>query len=68
MALFAEYGADLGHPEPFNAPQIDEERGLKATDAKWGKGIGWRYYCLHDLEQALRVSIQTGDPVVVHFD
>ena len=66
--LYEEYGSELGKPEPFNAPQIDEDRGLDPTDAKWGKGIGWRYYCLHDLRLALRESIENGEPVVIHFD
>lgn len=66
--LYSQYAGELGHPEPFNAPQIDEDRGLNGTDAKWGKGIGWRYYCLHDLRLAFRKSIESGEPVVVSFD
>jgi len=67
-ALFLQYGEELGSPEPFDAPQIDEDRGLDAGDAKWGQGIGWRYYCLHDLRIALRKSIESGTPVVISFD
>lgn len=66
--LYSQYANELGNPEPFNAPQIDEDRGMDATDAKWGQGIGWRYYCLHDLRLALRKSIESGEPVVVSFD
>jgi hypothetical protein len=66
--LYDRYGSELGNPEPMNAPQMDEERGLDATKAKWGDGIGWRYYCLHDLRQALRISIESQEPVAIHFD
>ena len=44
-ALYSKYAEELGHPEPFDAPQIDKDRGLSPSDAKWGQGIGWRYYC-----------------------
>lgn len=66
--LYEAYGEELGHPRPFEAPQCDEDRGLNSSDAKWGQGIGWRYYCLYDLRQALKLSVSKGDPVVVHFD
>jgi hypothetical protein len=66
--LYAQYGNELGHPEPFDAPQIDKQRGMNASDAKWGQGIGWRYYCLHDLQLALRKSVASGLPVLIHFD
>jgi hypothetical protein len=66
--LFERYGEELGHPEPFDAPQIDEVGGLDQMDAKWGQGIGWRYYCLSDLRAALRESIGSGEPIFIHFD
>ncbi|MEM6691796.1 MAG: hypothetical protein AAF664_20375 [Planctomycetota bacterium] len=66
--LYEQYGSELGNPEPINAPQIDEDRGLDPTDAKWGKGTGWQYYCLHDLRLAIRESIESDEPVVIHFD
>ena len=35
----------------------DEEiTGLDATEAKAGKGIGWQYYCVVDLERAFAVA------------
>ncbi len=67
-ALYMQYGNELGNPEPFDAPEIDEDRGLDTTEAKWGKGIGWRYYCLHDLRIALRKSIESKESVVINFD
>ena len=67
-ALYERYGNELGLPEPFDAPSLDEAAGLAASDAKWGQGIGWRYYCLHDLRIALRRSVKTGESVVVSFD
>ena len=66
--LYERYGNELGHPEPFEALQLDDDRGLDPTEAKWGKGIGWRYYCLHDLRIALRQSLESGEPVVISFD
>jgi hypothetical protein len=66
--LYEEYKTELGAPEPWNAPQVDEDRGIDPIDAKWGKGIGWRYYCLHDLRSALRLCVETDDPVCISFD
>src|SRR5262245_9543319 len=48
----ARVGQELGFPEPWDAPAKDEEAGLEPTEAKWGKGKGWQYYCAHDLLQA----------------
>jgi hypothetical protein len=61
-------GQELGFPEPWDAPAKDEEAGLEPTEAKWGKGKGWQYYCAHDLLQACRVSVETREPVCVSFD
>lgn len=66
--LYARYGEELGYPEPCDAPQLDEKRGVNSLDAKWGEGIGWQCYCLHDLKIALQTSIETGDPVSISFD
>src|SRR5687767_12921583 len=38
----------LGHPHPYDAPELDRERGLDMTDAKYGDGPGWQFYCTHD--------------------
>lgn len=65
--LCDRYGSELVNPEPSNALQMDEERGFGATKAKRGDGIGWRNYCLHDLRQALRISIESQEPVATHF-
>src|SRR3989442_9193282 len=28
----------LGHPHPYEAPELDRQRGMDMTDAKWGEG------------------------------
>lgn len=61
-------GQELGFPEPSEAPDKDREAGLDPTEAKWGKGKGWQYYCAHDLLQACRVSVEGGQPICVSFD
>ena len=61
-------GRELGFPEPSDAPAKDQEAGLEPTEAKWGKGKGWQYYCAHDLLQACRVSTEGGEPICVSFD
>lgn len=64
----ARIGQELGFPEPWDAPAKDEEAGLEPTEAKWGKGKGWQYYCAHDLLQACRVSVESREPICVSFD
>ena len=58
----------LGNPAPFDAPRLDSERGLNPTEAKWGAGDGWRYYCAHDLLRACEISEQTGESIIISFD
>jgi hypothetical protein len=64
----AQIGHELGFPEPWDAPAKDEQAGLDPTEAKWGKGKGWQYYCAHDLLQACRVSVESGEAICVSFD
>lgn len=54
--------------DPFEAIDHDEELGLDSSDAKWGQGTGWKYYCVLDLERALVRSISTGECVYIEFD
>ena len=61
-------GRDLGFPEPWDAPGKDKEAGLDQTEAKWGKGKGWQYYCANDLLEACRMSVQCREPICVSFD
>lgn len=61
-----DLGEKLGHPEPSEAPQLDAH--LDPTDAKWGAGNGWRYYCAVDLLAACKVSAETGQDVIISFD
>ncbi|HEY2882828.1 MAG TPA: hypothetical protein VGJ15_10350 [Pirellulales bacterium] len=58
----------LGNPEPFLAPELDRQRGLDLTAAKYGEGQGWQFYCTHDLLKACEISRQTGEPIVISFD
>lgn len=64
----ARIGQELGVPEPVDAPAKDEEAGLDPSEAKWGKGKGWQYYCAHDLLQACHVSAESREPICVSFD
>ena len=58
----------LGHPHPYDAPELDRKRGLDMTEAKYGAGLGWQFYCTHDLLRACEVSQQKGEPIVFGFD
>jgi hypothetical protein len=67
-AYHAYLGNLLGHPEPYLAPDLDRKSGLNATEAKYGKGPGWQYYCADDLIKACDKSLQTGESVMLAFD
>ena len=67
-SLFDEYRQRLGDVEVWDAIEMDDESGLDSIQAKWGKGAGWRYYCLTDLRVALRRSIDSDSDVCVTFD
>jgi hypothetical protein len=55
--------------DPFVAMQNDQMvDGLDFIKAKYGKGKGWQYYCVLDLEQALVISSAEGQPVVLTWD
>ena len=66
--LYKRLGEELGHPQPWDAPQFDEDQGLDPTEAKWGKGKGWQYYCVHDLRLACDESVKSGEPICISFD
>ena len=65
---YEQLGVKLGHPVPYEAPALDTESGLDPVEAKWGAGDGWRYYCAHDLLEACKVSLESGEEVIVTFD
>ncbi|MBN1511603.1 MAG: hypothetical protein JXB13_06280 [Phycisphaerae bacterium] len=67
-SLYHRLGQELGHPQPCDAPQFDEVQGLDPVAAKWGKGKGWQYYCLHDLRLACDRSVKSGEPICISFD
>jgi hypothetical protein len=65
---YAHLDQVLGHPHPYEAPELDRTRGLDMTDAKYGAGLGWQFYCTHDLLRACEISRDTGEPIVISFD
>lgn len=65
---FEQLSGLLGHPSPGDAPELDAAAGLDPTDAKLGKGNGWRLYCCHDLMLACRESITSGAPIEITSD
>jgi hypothetical protein len=55
--------------DPFVAMRNDElADGLDFAAAKYGKGKGWQYYCVLDLEQAFEISFRQQQPVVLTWD
>ncbi len=56
--------------DPFEQMNKDHEDDptLDVTEAKYGKGLGWKYYCVLDLEKAIRVACATGEPVALVQD
>ncbi len=61
--------SDLGTSDPFKAIEMDDAApGLDATEAKWGKGKGWRLYCITDLLRAVAHSRVRGDVIYIAFD
>lgn len=66
--LYEIYRQRFGSAEVWDAIELDERSGLDPIEAKWGKGAGWRYYCLTDLRIALQRSIDSDCDVCVSFD
>ena len=67
-SLYDNYRQRFGDADVWDAIEQDDESGLDPIEAKWGKGAGWRYYCLTDLRAALRRSIDSDSDVCVSFD
>jgi hypothetical protein len=65
---YKHLGRQLRHPAPHEAPELDRTSGLDPVEAKWGKGLGWQYYCAHDLLLACDESNRTGEPIILSFD
>lgn len=66
--LFGQYRTKYANAEVWDVMELDEKSGMDSIDAKWGKGAGWRYYCITDLRAGLRHSIDTRTDVCVSFD
>lgn len=66
--MYDEYRNRFGDSDAFAAIALDDKSGFDSVEAKWGKGAGWRYYCLTDLRVALRRSIDSDSDVCVCFD
>jgi len=61
--------ADLGTEDPFEAIEKDKAvPGLDPIEAKWGKGKGWRLYCVTDLLRVIALSRTTGEVICIAFD
>ena len=61
--------ADVDTSDPFDAIEKDEAvPGLDPVEAKWGKGKGWRLYCIIDLLRAIDHSQTTGEDICIAFD
>jgi len=60
--------ATLGHPDPVQAPELDEAKGIDPIEAKYGAGLGWQFYCATDLLQACERSQKTGEPICFTWD
>lgn len=67
-SLFDKYRLQYGDADVWDVIEMDDESGLDPIKAKWGKGAGWRYYCLTDLRVALQRSIDSDSDVCVSFD
>ena len=67
-ALFSKYQERFGDAEVWDVIEMEGSSDAGSIDLKWGKGAGWRYYCLTDLRVALQRSVEHGDDVLVHFD
>ena len=64
QAYYEALGEKLGHPEPWEAPELD----VGSVDAKYGAGDGWRFYCAHDLLQACQVHREEdGAPILIFY-
>lgn len=46
----------------------DEQPEIDSTDAKYGNGVGWRFYAISDLFKGIDLSIASREPVFVSFD
>ena len=53
--------------DPFDqiAKDHDADPTLDATEAKYGGSLGWKLYCVLDLERAFLVATETGEPVAL---
>lgn len=59
--------ARIGHRDWSKASNEEEEAGLNATDAQYGKGKGWQLYCITDLVRACRTSVAEKEPIHICF-
>jgi hypothetical protein len=75
LSLVSRYRSDLlRRIAPITDPFEQIERDLQAnpdldpTAAKYGKSIGWKLYCVIDLEKAFAVSVEEDKPVILTWD
>jgi hypothetical protein len=68
QTLYDRYQTTFLNKTVWDAVASDDTLGIDSSDAKWGAGPGWRYYCLTDLLKGLRQSIETDTDVCISFD
>jgi hypothetical protein len=59
----------LGTSDPVKAIAREQESSnLDPSALKWGKGAGWRLYCVIDLLRAAEHASRTAESVFIEFD
>lgn len=66
--LYDKYRDIFLNKTVWDAVASDDDCGIDPSEAKWGQGPGWRYYCLTDLLQGLQHSIETDTDICISFD
>jgi len=61
--------AELGTDDPTVAMDAEQATsGLSSSELKWGKGAGWRLYCVADLLRAAAHAKTHNENVTISFD
>jgi hypothetical protein len=68
QTLYEKYRNIFLNKTVWDAIASDDDSGIDPSEAKWGAGPGWRYYCLTDLLKGLQQSIETNTDVCISFD
>jgi hypothetical protein len=57
--------ADIGHKDWFAEAVAESKTGLDPKEAKWGKGRGWRLFCVTDLVRACETSLAEHQEIAI---